>query len=193
MPLPKLFIYPSDDNTRAVIIYSEGKYNRYMQILWHMKDDIFEEGQWITGRKFAHAHSGLSKDGKLFIHHFSQFRPGDLKDEVCVSKPPYFTALAYFLSCGRYDMVKFNNKGTIVSSVEPLKNEGNLQIETIKMGDHINGLYKSVKKDSFTDLRGRKITHNMGVLYADEIILKDFTQNNFTFVSHPPDYYKNSL
>ena len=61
----RLYIFPSLDKTKAVIIFEKKKSaGLYQQILWNIENDTFEEGQWLTKRSFA------NDDCSLFAHQF---------------------------------------------------------------------------------------------------------------------------
>ncbi len=58
---------------------------------WDLRTDELVAGQWLVGRLYESA-CGLSPDGELLVYYA---RKGRLKF-TAVSRPPYFTALAYW-------------------------------------------------------------------------------------------------
>src|SRR5689334_3590633 len=60
--------------------------------LWNLADDVFTAGQMLKGAATA---LDISNDGKYLLYHVSASSTKG-NNWTCVSKPPYFTALAFF-------------------------------------------------------------------------------------------------
>lgn len=75
------------------IIFCHGPRTTVRMIRWDTHQDVFEPGQWLTGQ--LHDWS-LSPDGEKLAYSASKFPCSERKRYVAISKPPYFTALAYW-------------------------------------------------------------------------------------------------
>jgi hypothetical protein len=72
--------------------------------LWFTDADVFEHGQWLKGRVYERR-SDLSADGSLFVAFVRKTEGRTLPDWdtwVAISRPPWFTALAYWSVGGTY-------------------------------------------------------------------------------------------
>ena len=75
----------------TVVILRRGP-TRYTRLLrWDLRDDTVTAGQWLVGR-VAPGPCGLSPDGELLIY---EARKGT-KTFTAISRPPFFTALAFW-------------------------------------------------------------------------------------------------
>jgi len=73
------------------VIFRRGP-TRFTRLLrWDLRDDTVRAGQWLIGR-VAPAPCGLSPDGELLIY---EARKG-AQTFTAISRPPYFTALAFW-------------------------------------------------------------------------------------------------
>jgi len=110
-PNDQLWVIPATDSPLAVIVWQKSVIEKketidWVQLsLWHTDSDLFEHGQWIKAR-ILYEWSDMSPDGSLFIHRGLKYRNRVQKSEgyednwVAISKPPYFTALAYWNTSG---------------------------------------------------------------------------------------------
>jgi hypothetical protein len=70
--------------------------------LWHTDSDTFEHGQWMAARVYERR-CDLSPDGSLFVAFVrGSSRTGNADSWIAVSRPPWFTALAFWPVGGTY-------------------------------------------------------------------------------------------
>ncbi len=94
----RLFGLLARDAPRGVIL-RRGPTRRVQQVLWHTDTDLFEEGQWFSGRIYEWG-CDLSPDGTLFLYLARKAKTRERARSrtthkwTALSRPPYFTALA---------------------------------------------------------------------------------------------------
>ncbi len=101
----RLFVYLARDVPRAVVLRC-GPSDWARLSCWQTDTDTFEHGQWIKARVYERR-SDLSADGALFLAFVRQsgrtlIGPSDRDTWLALSRPPWFTALAYWLIGGTY-------------------------------------------------------------------------------------------
>ena len=79
------------------VLFRRGPSKQVLQLLWHLKDDRIEAGQWLKHRVYDDR-SGLSPDGKHLIYFAGHHGPDAVTGGtyVAISRPPYFTAQMLF-------------------------------------------------------------------------------------------------
>ena len=103
-----LWVIPAREADLAVILWEvpaigrRGWLTYWVQMtIWNIKDDTFDTGQWIKAYIF-NEWSDLAPDGSVFIYRgLKEQRPieeqnGYSNNWVAISRPPYFTALAFW-------------------------------------------------------------------------------------------------
>ncbi|HEY4329383.1 MAG TPA: hypothetical protein VGN88_06585 [Phycisphaerae bacterium] len=76
------------------VLFRRGPKDWTRMILWDTDSDTFTGGQWVKHR-VEHGH--LSPDGELLVYSVHNFRAHEKYGNwVAVSRPPYFTALAFW-------------------------------------------------------------------------------------------------
>lgn len=90
-PPPRLWVVRAKDAPVAVI-FRRGPSKQVELILWNMRKDTFERGQWFKGRIYERR-CDLSPDGKYLIY-FAAKHTGPFGTWTAISRPPYLTALA---------------------------------------------------------------------------------------------------
>jgi hypothetical protein len=89
----RLFAIIARDARRAVV-FRRGPTRKTRLILWNLRDDTLEGGQWFFGRIYERR-CDLSPDGKLLSYFAAKFvKP--YGTWTAISRPPYFTALAFW-------------------------------------------------------------------------------------------------
>ena len=89
----RLFAILARDASTAVI-FRRGPSTHVLMIKWHLKTDKFEIGQWLKGRLYERR-SDLSPSGELLIYFGAKYG-SPLRSWTAISKPPFFTALAFW-------------------------------------------------------------------------------------------------
>lgn len=82
-------IVARDAPTAVILRRGPTRFTRLLR--WDLRDDTVRAGQWLIGR-VAPGPCGLSPDGELLIY---EARKGT-QTFTAVSRPPYFTALAFW-------------------------------------------------------------------------------------------------
>lgn len=90
-PSPRLWVIRAKDAPTAVI-FRRGPSKQVELILWNMRKDTFERGQWFKGRIYERR-CDLSPDGRYLIY-FAAKHTGPFGTWTAISRPPYLTALA---------------------------------------------------------------------------------------------------
>lgn len=75
------------------VIFRHESRTTIRMIRWDTNRDTFEPGQWLTGEI---ATRSLSPDGTKLVYHASKFPGQERKRYTAISRPPYFTAVAYW-------------------------------------------------------------------------------------------------
>ena len=78
-------------DARVAVVFRRGPTRHVRMLRWDLARDVVEPGQWLFGTVETSA-SGLSPDGELLV--YSARKGGE--PFTAVSRPPYFTALAFF-------------------------------------------------------------------------------------------------
>jgi hypothetical protein len=92
-------VQPGKTTTHAIvardadvaIVLRRGPTRHVRLLTWDLRDDTVRGGQWLVGTVHFGA-CGVSPDGELFVY---SARKGG-RTFTCVSRPPYFTALAFW-------------------------------------------------------------------------------------------------
>jgi hypothetical protein len=90
-PSCRLYVIVARDG-RSATIFRRGPTTHTRLIRWWLRDDTFDEGQWIRASIYPRR-ADLSPDGEYLIYFAGRFRQ-PLKTWTAISHPPYFTALA---------------------------------------------------------------------------------------------------
>lgn len=79
------------------VLFRRGPSKQVLQLLWHLKNDRIEVGQWLKHRVYDDR-SGVSPDGKHLIYFAGHHGPDAVTGGtyVAISKPPFFTAQILF-------------------------------------------------------------------------------------------------
>jgi hypothetical protein len=77
---------------RRAIVFRRGPSRRVCLLLWNLKDDTLEAGQWFKGRIYERR-CDLTPAGDKLVYFAASFRQ-PLYSWTAVSTPPYLTALA---------------------------------------------------------------------------------------------------
>lgn len=89
----RLFAIIARDARRA-IVFRRGPTRRTRLIVWNLRDDTLEGGQWFFGRIYERR-CDLSPDGELLAYFAAKFvEPHGTW--TAIARPPYFTALAFW-------------------------------------------------------------------------------------------------
>jgi len=78
-------------NAATAIVLRRGPTRHTRLLRWDLRDDTVHAGQWLIGT-VEHGACGLSPSGELFVY---SARKGPRRF-TAVSRPPYFTALAFW-------------------------------------------------------------------------------------------------
>jgi hypothetical protein len=76
---------------RTALVLRRGPTRHTRMLRWNLRDDALTPGQWFVGRVYERACS-LSPDGELFLY-YARKGPNTF---TALSRPPYFTALAFW-------------------------------------------------------------------------------------------------
>lgn len=91
---------------KRVVLFRRGPSQHTLQLVWDLETDKVTPGQWIKGRVFVER-SDVSPDGRYLVTAISNYTrmQGDspLWFWTAISRPPYFTAIAFYESTGCYD------------------------------------------------------------------------------------------
>jgi hypothetical protein len=84
------------------VLLRQGPSEETLMVRWNLKNDHFESGQWLKG-PVSPSLCDLSPDGALFALHSTgrwPIRPDTTGPYLAVSRPPFFTALAFWRIVG---------------------------------------------------------------------------------------------
>ena len=183
MPIPKLFLYKARDAPIVAILRRDSYKHNWELIKWDVENDIFTRGQWLTKAVMNGSYCAISPDGKYFAYHYSSLRKdAHWKSYGVVSELPYFSAcLMTHYHAGMWDGIGFDNQGSVMhtQAIKGFikKRVCDLQITTeYKKESLYNGF---VEGGSFVDGRGRTITTEKGILYANGSVLYDSSDHAF--------------
>jgi hypothetical protein len=76
------------------VVFCHANRTRVWMIRWDTARDAFEAGQWLTGELEGRE---LSPDGNLLAYSASKFPCSERKRYSAISRPPNFSALAYWI------------------------------------------------------------------------------------------------
>ncbi len=95
-PLVRLHLYFARDVPKAVIL-RQGPTRQFRMILWDLRDDSFEDGQWTKNRVYPER-CAVSPDARHFLYFMLDGHWGAeaMGSYTALSRPPYWTALALF-------------------------------------------------------------------------------------------------
>ena len=80
-------------DAEVAIVLRRGPTRRVRLLRWNLRDDTVQGGQWLEGTVTSGA-CAVSPSGELFVY----FARKAGRTFTCVSRPPYFTALAFWAS-----------------------------------------------------------------------------------------------
>lgn len=89
----RLFAIVAREARRAVV-FRRGPAHKTRLFVWNLRDDTLEGGQWFFGRIYERR-CDLSPDGELLSYFAGKF-VGPHGTWTAISRPPYFTALAFW-------------------------------------------------------------------------------------------------
>ncbi len=81
-------------DVRRAVVFRRGPTRKTRLLLWDLRDDTLAAGQWFFGRIFERR-CDLSPDGELLVY-FAAKHTGPYRTWTAVSRPPFFTALAFW-------------------------------------------------------------------------------------------------
>lgn len=85
---------------RVAVVFRRGPSKRVRMLRWDLATDTLEAGQWLSGRLYEDR-CDLSPDGALLVYFAGKFR-GDVETFTAISRPPFFTPLAFWPGRGAY-------------------------------------------------------------------------------------------
>lgn len=182
MTLPKLFLYKAQ-NANTVVILRRGENRETWELIkWDLETDTFTEGQWLLKKYMNGKYCAISPCGNYFAYHYDVYGyVGGEQNHMChgiISKVPNFTAL-YFneMHHGNWQSIEFTKKGEVVYGSKMVK-KGDILLTFVDWDSPtIPSGY--IDAESWTDPKGRVITHKNGVLLADNQVLYDTTDHVF--------------
>ncbi len=138
------FLLASEANVGIIIRRGPSRWVQLIQ--WNTSNDNFEQGQWFHGRVFEDL-SHLSPNGNLFLYAASNYHPRNASvgyTWTAISRPPYFTAIAFWASGWWCDGGIFLNNSTVALgqyTTEPRLGQkpGKLRIITLEKWARIHG------------------------------------------------------
>jgi hypothetical protein len=87
----RLYVILARDG-RSALIFRRGPRNNMRLVRWWLKEDCFEDGQWIKHKCYVRR-CDLSPDDEFLLYFAARFvRP--IYSWTAISRPPYFTTLA---------------------------------------------------------------------------------------------------
>ena len=200
--MTKLFLYKAKNANIIAILRRGVKRKEWQLILWNTLDDTFQEGQWLINKMIHPRYCSISPDGKYFFYHY--WDRGQYSQDAVFSKLPNFTAEYYGTWNTYYEECSFtnDNKGVVSLDYQFSKRNSNTMLEVVLRKDidkdsiikcgYIGCLNSSVYDDikvndfseknnylTYIDMKDRVIKVKNGILYADDIILLDTTNNTF--------------
>lgn len=95
-PHIRLHLFFATESDTAVIL-RQGPTRQFRMILWHRKEDAFEDGQWVKNNVYVER-CALSPDGRHFLYFMLDGKWGNEGRGAysAISRPPYWTAIALF-------------------------------------------------------------------------------------------------
>ncbi len=91
---------------KRVVLFRRGPSQHTLQLVWDLETDRVTPGQWIKGKVFVER-SDVSQDGRYLIAAVSNYTrmhgENPLDFWTAISRPPYFTAIAFFESTSTYE------------------------------------------------------------------------------------------
>jgi hypothetical protein len=90
------------------VLLRHGSRKQVLMIRWDLATDEFDIGQWLNAPIQSAA---LSPDGRLFAFEAYSFRPreaGNSGPYLAISRPPYFTALAFWWSAPTFGGLRWS-------------------------------------------------------------------------------------
>ena len=159
------YIYHSIESS-IIVLFRKRHRDAVEMIRWDTKTDTFTIGQWLMKKTIDFNNSFLSADGLYFHYIYFSYLPQDRfmeKSYIVKSRVPNFTA----------EKIWINNVGHW--------NSARLTNDDIRMTE-----------SPFIDSKGRTITTDMFVIYADGVQVHDATEHVFE-PRKPMDIYGNPL
>jgi hypothetical protein len=191
--MPKLFLYKAKDaDIIAILRRGENKRKEWQLILWNTDNDTFQEGQWLMNKMIHPRYCSISPNGEYFFYHY--WNHGQYSEDAVFSKLPNFTAEYYGTWNTYYQDCSFtyDNKGVVSLENQFVKRKLDTNLELvlrkeIDMNTIVPCGYIGIKEDeflqdnilTFVDTKGRNIKVKDGVLYDDDTVLLDTTNNTF--------------
>lgn len=96
---PRIYFLLARTGTSAVV-FRRGPTAQVLMLAWDRGSDTFEEGQWMKARVFERR-CDLSPNGQLLVYCAQDYRR-DPPVWTCISRPPWFTALATWPKSSSY-------------------------------------------------------------------------------------------
>ncbi len=87
-------------DARRVVVFRRGPSKHVRMLLWNLEDDSITPGQWFKGRIYTERCS-LSPNGELLLYFGAKYK-GEVPALTALSRPPYFTALAFWPQLGTW-------------------------------------------------------------------------------------------
>ncbi|MCB0826468.1 MAG: hypothetical protein KDC26_09780 [Armatimonadetes bacterium] len=179
-------------------------------ILWHTDIDTFEHGQWIKGTV---KRATMSRDGKYIALRIYPEKPRKRNiwthpAHICVSKPPYFSAIEVSESAQPGRVLEFDWYGNLNVNAKKIKSYATnycplnrIVYNWIESFFATFGYSKGIAADHFVidssdgpargrDQQGRTILIEKGCIYAidndSQKLLLDTNDMQFEAIAPPP-------
>lgn len=177
MPNPKLFLYKARAAPVVAILRRDAYKHNWELIQWNLETDVFTRGQWLTKAVMNGKYCTISPNGKYFVYSYSSIRKdAHWKSYTVLSEVPYFSASLISHS----GSIGFHPDGNIIAKGFLKKRACDLEIVT-DLDTMIDGGFV----DTFTDGRGRVITTDKGIVYANGEVIYDTTNHVFQAMECP--------
>jgi hypothetical protein len=87
-------------DARTAVVFRRGPTKQVRMLRWDLATDRVEGGQWLSGRIYEER-CDLSPDGALLVYFAGKFKP-EVDTFTAISRPPFFTALAFWPDRGTW-------------------------------------------------------------------------------------------
>lgn len=87
-------------SARVAVIFRRGPAKQVRMLRWDLATDEIEPGQWLSGRLYEER-CDVSPDGRLVVYFAGKFKKA-VDTFSAISRPPYFTALAFWPDSGTW-------------------------------------------------------------------------------------------
>lgn len=85
---------------RTAVVFRRGPTKQVRLLRWDLATDRVEGGQWLSGRVYEER-CDLSPDGELLVYFAGKFK-SKVDTFTAISRPPFFTALAFWPDRGTW-------------------------------------------------------------------------------------------